>query len=100
MKRNKAYYSEPLSVLNGRLQVTPDSVTIEVIGEDLDGRKRICSVPLSDDTASDLRQRWNDKGENNFITLYDGFLPISSSETIVQIADEIEEAAKRALSIQ
>lgn len=100
MKRDKAYYSEPLSVLNGRLQVTPDSVTLEVIGEDLDGRKRICSVPLSDDIASDLRQRWNDKGENNFITLYDGFLPISSSETIVQIADEIEEAAKRALSIQ
>ena len=28
MKRNKAYYSEPLSVLNGRLQVTQDSVTL------------------------------------------------------------------------
>ena len=100
MKRNKAYYSEPLSVLNGRLQVTPDRVTLEVIGEDLDGRRRICSVPLSDDTASNLRQRWDDKGENDIITLYDGFLPIASQETMAQIADEIEEAAKRGLSVR
>jgi len=100
MKRNKAYYSEPLSVLNGRLQVTPDSVTLEVIGEDMDGRRRICSVPLSDDTASDLRQRWNNKGENDIITLFAGFLPIASQETMAQIADEIEEAAKRGLSVR
>ena len=86
--------------MNGRLQVTPDSVTLEVIGEDLDGRRRICSVPLSDDKASNLRQRWDDKGENDIITLYDGFLPIASQETMAQIADEIEEAAKRGLSVR
>lgn len=100
MKQNKAYYSEPLSVLNGRLQVTPSSVTLEVIGENLDGRKRICSIPLSDDTASELRKRWNSREENEIITLYDGFLPIVSQETMSQVADEIEVAAKRGLSVR
>lgn len=100
MKRDKAYYSEPLSVLNGRLQVTQDSVTLEVIGTDLDGRRRICSVPLSDDTASDLRHRWDSRGNDEGITLYDGFLPITSSETMEEIADEIEKAATRGLSVR
>lgn len=100
MKRNKAYYSEPLSVLNGRLQVTPDSVTLEVIGEDMDGRRRICSVPLSDDTASDLRQRWDGKGGTESISLHERFLPITNREMMTEIADEIELAAKRGLSVR
>lgn len=100
MKRDKAYYSEPLSVLNGRLQVTPDAVTLEVIGEDLDGKRRICSVPLSDDTASDLRLKWNTRGEDESITLYEGFLPIASRERMEEIADEIEKAATRGLSVR
>lgn len=100
MKRDKAYYSEPLSVLNGRLQVTHISVTLEVIGEDMDGRRRICSVPLSDDTASNLRHRWNGKGKDECITLYDGFLAITSREMMEEIADEIEKAATRGLSVR
>lgn len=121
MINNKGYYSEPMEMLQGRLHVTSCSITLELILNDLDGKRRIVSMPLDNDSGSKLTEDWEDcrkrsnngethsvetlnrvlfPGDKPTITIYKSFGKINNEEKIEKIAQEIEEAVVRGYQVQ
>ena len=121
MKKSNGYYSEPMETLEGRLHVTPHSVTLELILSDLDGKRRIASIALDHTTSSKLKEDWeeccrrSENGETHTIetsdrsllcgirpamTIYKSYGLIGNASDVEKISSEIAEASVRGHQIQ
>lgn len=121
MTNNKGYYSEPMEMLPGRLHVTSCGITLELILNDLDGKRRIASMPLDNDSSCKLTKDWEEcnrrsnngetdsiemldrtlfPGDQPSITIYKSLGRINNEEEVRKIAKEIEYAVVRGYEVQ
>ena len=118
---NKGYYSEPMEVLPGRLHVASYGITLELILNDFDGKRRMVSMPLEHTSCSKLKDDWEEcksrsnngetgnvetadrillLGDHPAMTIYKTFGRIDDDNVTEKISKEIEEATRRGYQIQ
>lgn len=121
MMIRKGYYSEPLEILPGRLHVTHDRISLELMLTDREGKRGIASMTLCKTSGISVIADWKeccdrsakgetcevDTGERTLITgahpeitIFKSFGALKSETAATRIKDEVDRAYRRGEEVQ